>query len=251
MKSLSMIRVAQKLGSGVLDFILPPRCAACGVRILDHGHLCGACWQELAPIVPPVCDGCGMPFDTAIEEDVLCGACLKDRPIFDWARAAVNYEGQGRDLVLKLKHGAAGAVIPVMASMMANALPADKKIQMIIPVPLHRRRLLARRFNQAQLLAAAIASRTGVASDPFMLRRTRATPSQGVQTRKGRWRNVKGAFEVPPGASDQLTGKSVLLVDDVHTTGATASACAVALKAAGALEVGLLAFARVGGPATG
>lgn len=192
-----------------------------------------------------------MPFEMAIEEGVLCGACLKDRPVFDWARAAVNYEGQGRDLVLRLKHGAAGAVIPVMATMMTNALPANKNIDVIIPVPLHRRRLLARRFNQSQLLAAAIASRTGMASDPFMLRRIRATPSQGGQTKKGRWRNVKGAFEVPSDRCGQLAGKSVLLVDDVHTTGATASACAAALKAAGAKEIGLLAFARVGGPASG
>jgi ComF family protein len=183
--------------------------------------------------------------------DVLCGACLRDRPAFDWARAAVGYEGVGRDLVLRMKHGAAGAAVPVMAAMMASALPGEALPDILVPVPLHRRRLLARRFNQSQLLAGGVSSRIGVRVDPFALVRTRSTPSQGTQTKKGRRRNVKGAFAVPVQRGTHIAGATVVLVDDVLTTGATASACAVALKRAGAREVGVLAFARVGEPVTG
>jgi len=247
----SVMKRASTLGAGVLDFILPPRCAACGVRILDHGHLCGDCWRTLSPIAPPVCEGCGIPFDTPIDDGALCGGCLKDRPAFDWARAAVTYEGLGRELVLKLKHGAAGAVVPVMAAMMAAAVGPDRQVDMIIPVPLHRWRLLARRFNQSQLLASGLEARLGVPCRPLVLRRVRATASQGGKTKKGRIRNVSGAFAVSPTDRDSLAGKSILLVDDVHTTGATASACAATLKAAGAADVGVVAFARVGGPVSG
>jgi len=176
---------------------------------------------------------------------------LRNEPDFDWARAAVTYNGLGRALVLKLKYGASGAGIPALANLMTRSIEPDQAVDLIVPVPLHRRRLLARRFNQSQLLAANIAKNMGRRCDPFMLNRSRATPSQGTLTRKGRVRNVQGAFKVPAAKCRLLKGQSVLLVDDVLTTGATASACARALKKAGAASVGVLAFARVGNPATG
>lgn len=234
-----------RAGKTVTDFLLPPRCPACAGRVLEHGALCGACWTGLDMIAAPYCCRCGLPFEVDAGANAMCGNCMKSPPEFDWARAAVCYEGLGRDLVLKLKHGNVGAGVPVLGSLMAAVVPTDSNIDIVVPVPLHRWRLLGRRFNQSQLLAASIGPRLGAPVDPFLLERHRATPSQGTLGRKQRDRNVRGAFRVAPKAAAALEGKTVLLVDDVLTTGATANACARALKRAGATEVGLLVFARV------
>ncbi len=235
----------------MVDFLLPPRCPACGDRILSHGHLCASCWQELAPISPPWCASCGLPFEVAMDAEAQCGACMKDPPAFDWARAAVSYEALGRDLIIRMKHGGAGASVPAFVTMMARLVPTDKQADLIVPVPLHRWRLFKRRFNQSQLLAKGLARKLEIRTDPFLLERVRATPSQGTFDRKGRRKNVRGAFQVPAKRSGELDGKRVLLVDDVLTTGATASECAKALKKAGAAHVGVVAFARVGLPVRG
>jgi len=176
---------------------------------------------------------------------------MKDPPSFDWARAAVSYEALGRELIIRMKHGGAGASIPTFVTMMARLIPAEMQADIVVPVPLHRWRLLKRRFNQSQLLAKGLARKLEVRSDPFLLERVRATPSQGTFDRKGRRKNVRGAFRVPAARSGELVGKRVLLVDDVLTTGATASECAKALKEAGATHVAVLAFARVGLPVRG
>ena len=187
----------------------------------------------------------------AVDADALCGACMKEPPAFDWARAAVSYESLGRDLIIRMKHGGAGASIPAFVTMMARLVPDTMQADIVVPVPLHRWRLLKRRFNQSQLLAKGLARKLEISSDPFLLERARATASQGTLDRKERRKNVRGAFRVPAKQAGQLEGKRVLLVDDVLTTGATASECAKALKKAGAAEVGVVAFARVGLPVRG
>ena len=171
-------------------------------------------------------------------------------PIFDWARSAVIYDDLGRKLVLGLKHGTRVALVPVMAQMMVNRLQ-DKEVDILMPVPLHRTRLLRRRFNQSQLLAGELSRRLSVPCDTFSLRKSRATASQSGFNKKGRFRNVHASFVVDPARKQQLDGKTVILVDDVLTTGATASACAVALKKAGAASVGVVTYARVGRPVAG
>lgn len=238
----------KKAGRDVLDFLLPPRCPACSEKIELHGHLCAACWSHLDTISVPYCARCALPFEVDAGDDAECATCLKDPPAYDWARAAVRYENLGRDLVLGLKHGNQGAGVPVLARMMAGAL-AGRKTDLILPVPLHRWRLLKRRFNQSQLLASALSKKLGVPNNPFILQRVRSTPSQGTLDRKDRQKNVKGAFRVAAGAEGEIEGKRVLLVDDVLTTGATVGACADVLRKAGAREVGVLVFARVGHPA--
>lgn len=251
MKAKASQSLLKKLGGEVVDFLLPPRCPACGDRILSHGHLCGRCWQELAPIAAPWCAICGLPFEVDVGPKAICGACMKEAPAFDWARAAVSYEALGRDLIIRMKHGGAGASIPAFVTMMTRVIPPDAAIDLIVPVPLHRWRLLKRRFNQSQLLAKGLAAKLQVHADPFVLERMRATPSQGQLDRKGRRQNVKGAFQVPATRMQAIEGKRVLLVDDVLTTGATASECARAFKKAGAAHVGVVAFARVGQPVRG
>jgi len=240
----------KKSAERVLDFILPARCANCSTKIAAHGYLCPVCWGELHPLTSPFCHHCALPFefDTGYGDE--CGACLKEPPAFDWARAAVTYDEMGRSLVLRLKHAGSTAVVPAMAQMMALAL-ADMPVDIIMPVPLHKRRMLLRRFNQSQLLSDALAVRLGLTSDNFSLRKKKATQSQGGLGRKARFQNVRASFEIKTGHTDMIKEKDIVLVDDVLTTGATASACAKILKKAGAKSVGIITFARVGQPIAG
>lgn len=234
-----------------LDVLLPPRCPLCRARIAEHGHLCGACWLAVDMVSDPRCSRCGLPF--AHESDGLqCGACLANPPAFDGAVAPALYAGKGRDLVLALKHGRLFAAAPAMARMMVpGLLKTIEPDSVLVPVPLHRFRLLKRRFNQSQLLAAELAKHFGVDHMPGALMRTKSTPSQGGLNRKGRFQNVKAAFAVNPKHINELNERSVVLVDDVLTTGATADACAIVLKKAGVKQVTVAAFARVGEPVAG
>ncbi|WP_262692998.1 ComF family protein [Kordiimonas aestuarii] len=241
-------RHIKRAGVGLLDFLLPPRCPRCSIRIEADGHLCGACWGQLKPITVPLCVRCGLPFGAGDLEGAECGACLREPPAFDWARAGVLYDDEAKSLILGLKYGGQGAGVPAMARMMAGALVGQPRMDIVVPVPLHPRRLFTRRFNQSQLIGRALSSILSLPLDSFILFRHRATPSQGTLSRKGRKRNVTGAFAVAKDVKGRVMGKRVLLVDDVLTTGATASACAAALKRAGAREVGLVVFARVKGP---
>ena len=137
-----------------------------------------------------------------------------------------------------------------MAGHLARTIEAEKDY-LFVPVPLHRTRLMARRFNQSQILAEALSEQTDISMDALALTRTRRTPSQGRLKKSGRLKNVKGAFAVTEKHKTTIVGKTILLVDDVLTTGATAGACAQALKNAGASAVIVVAFARVGEPLSG
>ena len=178
-----------------------------------------------------------------------------DPPAFDWARAAVLYDGLGRSLVLSLKHGGRVAAVPVMSQMICGSVmgmtETGLRPDLIIPVPLHPTRLAKRRFNQSQLLAADLARHLALPLDSFSLKKIRSTESQGGLNRAERFRNVATSFAIDPRRKSSLAGKTIVLVDDVMTTGATASACAKVLKKAGARSVGVVTFARVGRPVAG
>ncbi len=241
---------AKYIGGRMLEFLLPARCPCCGQKIERHGYLCGSCWGDLVPLASPYCERCALPFEFEIEGESECGACMKDQLAFDWARAAVSYDELGRSLVFRLKYSGVTSVVPAMSQMMALAV-AEQQIDMVVPVPLHRWRLLRRRFNQSALLGHAIAERIGVQIDNFVLTRRKSTVSQGELGKKARYRNVASAFVVPREKAANVKGKHVLVVDDVLTTGATVHECARALKRAGAASVGVVTFARVGRPVAG
>jgi ComF family protein len=233
----------------ILDTVLPPRCPICRSLISEQGHLCSSCWLALDVISEARCGQCALPFLVETESG-LCEACIQSPPAFDGASAPVLYQGAGRDLVLALKHSKQFAAVPAMARMMANDLVRGKvglpTMDAIMPVPLHWKRRFYRRFNQSQLLAVALSKATGLPFDNFSLIKKKSTPSQGEFGKKGRFDNVKSAFEVPDRFAATVAGKKIILVDDVLTTGATASACAHALKKAGAEYVHVAVFARVG-----
>jgi len=252
MRATSRPSVLAPLGRAagwLVDVVLPPRCLACGVEIEGQGgrgHLCPVCWASLAFVAPPFCACCGFPFPLPVGEGTLCAACLARQPAFDAARAALVYDDASRPLVLGFKHGDRTHAAAAFAAWMARA-GADllREGDLVVPVPLHRRRLFARRYNQAALMAAALARLAGLAHVPDALVRRRPTPSQGGLGREARFANVQGAFAVRPSRTARMQGSCVILVDDVMTTGATLEACATALRKAGAARVAALTLARV------
>ncbi|HVJ02975.1 MAG TPA: ComF family protein, partial [Sphingomonas sp.] len=169
--------------------------------------------------------------------------CIADPPMHDGVRAAVAYSEVARSVALKLKYSGRLACAETMARAMERLMPAGADL--LVPVPLHRWRIWSRGFNQAALVAASLARATGVPAETGLLRRTKATPMLRGLGRRGRAKAVAGAFALVPGARERLAGRTVVLVDDVHTSGATASACARVLKRGGAAGVILLCWARV------
>ena len=229
----------------ILDKVLPPRCIGCGGIVEDAG-LCGACWGGLRFLGQPACQCCAYPFEYDAPGETLCPACLRSLPRYDRARAVFAYDDSSRSLVLGFKHADKTYAAPTFAAMMGRAgeiLVAEAAI--IAPVPLHRRRLFTRRYNQAALLATALARNAKASLVVDLLVRRRNTKIQGRLSSVARRRNVQGAFEVREKRKKFLAGKRVLLIDDVLTTGATVDECARVLGRAGATAVDVLTLARV------
>ena len=230
----------------VLDGLYPPVCAACSEPIADPRGLCAACWRDAAFIAGPVCDRCGAPLDgaPAAGETVLCEACDAAPKRWDRGRAATIYGGAARSMAIALKRADRTDLARPMAAWMARAAAGlSSSVDVIIPAPLHWRRRAARRFNQSAELARGVARHLEKPLDLNMLRRPLPTPSQDGKNRAERAANVANAFSVPNAARRRLQGRRVLIVDDVLTTGATAAACAAALREAGARETHVLVFA--------
>ena len=237
---LGMLAAAARL---LLDSLLPPQCLNCNAAVDAPGNLCAACFQNFTFITQPCCERCGVPFEGAAIEDLVCGSCLKDPPSFTRARAVFVYSEHSRALVLKLKHGDRTDAAPHLARWLQRAgAELIASCDVIVPVPLHRWRLLIRTYNQAALLANALGRLTGKPVLVEQLRRVKATPSQGKMDRVARRRNVARAFAA---SGDKIAGKRVLLIDDVLTSGATAGACARCLLEEGAASVDVLVLARV------
>ncbi|MEA3000209.1 MAG: hypothetical protein QOK17_2042 [Sphingomonadales bacterium] len=234
----------RSLAASAVDFALPPRCPACATILPDPHRFCLACWQTLTFLGEPCCVRCGLPFEYGGEGEVECGRCLAEPPPFDRLRAAVAYGEVARGVALKLKHGGRPGVAETLAGFMLRHLDA-RPDALLVPVPLHRWRIWKRGYNQAALIAAALARRSGLAAAPDILRRTRATPMLRGLGRRERALAVRGAFKVTEEGRALLRGRPAILVDDVFTSGATAGACARALKRGGAASVNVLCWARV------
>jgi ComF family protein len=234
-----------RLGTGVVNFVFPPVCRGCG-RLTDDAHaVCPSCWAGLPLIERPYCEVLGSPFAFDPGEGAVSPEAIADPPVFDRLRSVALHEGIARDLVHGLKYRDRTDLAPMMAEWMIRASDgAVAAADMIVPVPLHAYRLWRRKFNQAAELARAIAERAEKPHRPDALRRIKRTSRQvglGVRARED---NVRGAFAVPESVGPDLAGKSIVLVDDVYTTGATVSAATRALKRAGAGDVTVLTFAR-------
>ncbi|MEO8713795.1 MAG: ComF family protein [Acetobacteraceae bacterium] len=245
------LSLGRRIGRAALDLLLPPACIACDRPVDAPGLLCPACFRATGFITAPCCLICGVPFDASPHggSDGLCRSCQIAPPDFDRARAALRYDGGARRLILPFKHGDRVEMARALAPMMARAGAALlARADLLVPVPLHRWRLFRRRYNQAALLARALTRISGVPGLPDALGRSRRTAALGGKGARARRAEVDGAFSVRPGRAERIAGRRILLIDDVVTSGATASACARALKAAGAASVDVLAAARVPAP---
>lgn len=241
------------LWRGALDILFPPLCVSCRTHVADAGSLCPECWAAISFIEGFVCATCGLPFDLDPGGETLCAACHAKPPRFDRALSVMRYDDASKHLVLALKWADRLDLSPGFARWMERkGRSLLEEADVIVPVPLHRLRLWRRRYNQAAVIAHGLARSTGVAYEPLLLQRLRATPAQSTMpSAKARRRNMLGAFAVPKPRRGEVKGKTVLLVDDVLTTGATLKSCARSLKRAGATRVLALTLARVVRPAPG
>lgn len=231
----------------VIDTVLPPRCLDCGIVVEGEVALCADCWPRYTFLSSPSCACCGFPFEfDPGPADPLCGACMARQPSYRRARAVLAYDEAVRPLILDFKHGDRTGVAPVLGRWLARAAAEMiSEADCVVPVPLHRRRLFERRYNQSALLAAAIGRLSGLPVHTNLLVRRRATRSQGHLSPSARRRNVKGAFAPGPGGRPAVAGRRILLVDDVYTTGATVEECARVLLRNGAAHVDVVTLARV------
>ena len=243
---IALSQLPGRLWRGFVDLVTPSLCLLCSTGVEEPESLCVACWARLRHLDEPVCNALGIPFAYDQGEGALSAQALADPPPWDRARAALLFDDDAARLVHALKYRDRPEAGLLMARMMARAgrrLIADADV--MLPVPLHRFRLWQRRFNQSAFLAQRISRLTGTPWRHDVLVRARRTRAQVGLDQAQRRKNVKGAFLLRPEAVAQVAGRSVLLIDDVRTTGATAEACALALKEAGARRVSLLTFALV------
>lgn len=233
----------------IIDFVLPPRCIVTGDVVERQGVLSAAAWKDLNFIAAPQCIRCGLPFDFVEKYeagDDACGACLKTPPIYNQARSALIYDDASRDIILGFKHGDQTQSVPCFIPWLNQAGGEFlDKADFLMPVPLHRWRILRRRFNQSAIIVKHLSGDTKI---PFILNgleRVRATPAQGYLQVNERKKNVKNAFIVPDEVIPKIRHKRIVLIDDVFTTGATVNECTKALLNNGAGTVDVLTLARV------
>lgn len=238
-------RSARTFLRGCANILFPPVCLACNELVEQQGALCSECWNQMEFCAGPACDICGYPFEYQMEHHTICGACIQQPPPYGRARAVFRYNSISRQLVTSLKYHDKTHIVPYIADWMVRAgedILADADY--IIPVPLHRRRLWMRRYNQSALLSQHITRKTSVPTLYNALVRTRYTPPQAGLNYKQRIKNVTGAFQVIAKYRFRIKGKRIILIDDVLTTGATVKACARALLKVGAQRVDVLTLGQ-------
>ncbi|RED15919.1 ComF family protein [Parasphingopyxis lamellibrachiae] len=234
-----LIRIAKP----IVDFALPARCPACGEIVDGDDRFCLGCWEQLQHL-DQGCMQCGDPAIALADSNSLCGACLSDPPAFDTMRAAVRYGDVARTIALRLKYGGrVGLARTVAAAMQRHMTGLGDAL--IVPVPLHRSRVWRRGYNQAALIARALAGENRERLALETLIRTRATPYLRAMSAKERAKTVRGAFAIGEKHGAAIRDRRVILIDDVYTSGATAKACAKVLKRGGATEVHVRCWARV------
>ena len=234
-----------------LDLLLPPHCAGCGEPVGAPGQLCAGCFAQVGFVTDPCCGRCGLPLgsEAAGGPMRLCGPCRRQPPPWRQARAALLYDGQGRALILRLKHPGSEDVAALLARHMARA--GERLLSgadVLVPVPLHRWRLLRRGYNQSALMAQHLSKLAGKPVCVDALRRIRATPPLGGLSAQARADAMANVIALRPRRRSRVESQRILLIDDVLTSGATAAACTRALLDAGALNVDVLVASRVPDP---
>lgn len=232
-----------------INMLLPPRCIKCGEILHEHNGLCAECFAKIDFISEPLCYCCGRPFTdiTGIKyaKKQICGNCAKEKKhLFEMQRSAFVYDDNSKNLIIDFKFHDKTVSAEVLANML---FVAGKDIwtenpDYLLPVPLHKKRLHERRYNQAALLCKYLSKRTMIETDYFSLQRVLNTIPQVSLTGEKRHNNLKNAFELKN--SEKFKGKSVVIVDDVKTTGSTLNECAKVLRKAGVKNIYSLTLAQ-------
>ena len=233
-----------RLIENIVDLILPRRCLKCGKLLENAGYLCDKCADEINFIIPPYCQRCGNPLHD--ENSQLCAGCASGKKRFyRLARSAMAYDDSDKNLIIAFKFFDRTENANLLAAMMkvAGKDIFAAGVDMFIPVPLHYTRLIKRRYNQSSLLAEKLSRMTGIPTENFALIRHRKTRPQVECSGRARVTNVKNAFSVK--RPELISGKRIVLIDDIMTTGSTLKESALALKKAGAKSVDILTAARV------
>ena len=235
------------------DFILPPRCVVCEANTSGASDpwVCSGCWTTVDFVRSPVCAQCGAPFAASVEAigspTHRCGKCVLSPPLYERARAVGLYEGTLREIIHAMKYRPVFGLVRPLAELLSGQFAIHWGHRMpdaLVPVPLHRLRLRQREFDQALALANGLGQEVGIPVwNDTLIRRTHTRSQIGLSATERR-RNIRGAFQMQPERSCE--GRSLLLIDDVYTTGATAQECARTLRRAGAARVDVYTVARVG-----
>ena len=236
-------------GRGCAELIFPVRCYFCGIGLARQGQVvCADCLAGIHYLQSPLCSCCGRELPDSSGGDHLCGVCLRQPPVYAWARAVVRYEAPVSHLLHRLKYTADTRTLPVLAKIMEPLVEIVRhdfrgETDRVVPVPLFSARLKSRGLNQSLLLAELFFPQAGKALLVDALIRTRNTPPQTTLDGLARRRNLRAAFAV--GNPAAIQGRRIFLVDDILTTGTTVTECGKALMAAGAAEIRVVTMARV------
>ena len=227
-----------------LDLLFPPQCGLCREIIADNGEICGDCWQKLNFISDPLCNQCGYPHEFDMGAEAQCAACMANPPEFHGHRSALYYDEHSKRLVTDLKYYDKPIMVRRLAQWMSQSAPdwLMKENVLLIPIPLHRYRLWKRKYNQSALLAKEIARQYKLEVALEGVIRIRNSPPQASLPRTKRLGNLKNTFMLHPKL--EAKNRTIILVDDVMTTGATINACAKLLKKAGASRILCITLAR-------
>jgi ComF family protein len=239
------VNFLRRLGNAALGLVYPPHCAACGAATAAEVHLCESCAGKAERIVAPFCRGCSEPYSGAITGDFLCAECRERDFQFTCSVSPYRAVGVVREFILRFKYERHFYLRHPLADWLAAGLEderlRDPQPELLVPVPLHSARKRQREFNQAHELAKLLSERAGL---PVLeaLERTRYTTTQTYLDREKRLANLRGAFQLHPRAT--VSGRHILLIDDVFTTGSTAEECARVLRQNGAASIRVLTVAR-------
>lgn len=234
----------------LVDLVYPPRCPICGDATAEQGGLCAPCWSGLVIPGEPSCASCSRPFPSEMKvgEGTQCAVCLENPPKHSGIYSGTIYNDASRKLILSFKHGRKIALARQLAELIAAKLPApsgESSPPLLVPVPLHRWRLWRRGYNQSALLARELEKLGMGEALVDGLVRSKHTPMLGGMRRKQREKALVGAICLNPRRATKLSGRHIILVDDVLTSGATSNACARVLMTAGIQSVRIACFARV------
>lgn len=235
----------KEIFNNLQNLIYPPKCLLCDCLISENGYLCSKCWSKINFISKPYCNMCGFPLDASDCEDVSCMICIYKKPAFNSLRAVMHYDEHSKKLITRFKYSDKTNLSITLGKWLAtigkNLL---NQTDYLTPVPLHKFRLITRKYNQAALLCTAMNKNYNKQILFDAIIRTKNTKPQATMTKKKRLNNVKSAFKINPKIHSKIEGKNIILVDDVITTGATIEACAKVLYLAGAKSVDVLVVAK-------